>query len=510
MKQKQEDSGGYSGKRLVLNSASNTVRFGIFVVITFFLTPFIVRGLGNTRYGLWVLMMSFVGYAEMLELGLQRAMVKLVAENRAAGNTLQLNRQMSAAFFFFLGAGLLVILFFSIPLPLLIGRIARDVDVGQIPYILFPIVGVDVAITFLNYVFTGILYGWQHYHRRNIVDVSMWIANAALVLILLGRWGLVGLAAAKALSDLGGLLTTTVLCRRTVPDLSLSLRNVTRSAMRDLFSFGGKIFVSSTMSRIATNAQPIIISGALSASATAFFSIPKRLLDTVRQIHWAMVAGFMPMFSDLDKRGDTARIRDVYLDYSRRVLLIMLPIVALVMIDGAPFIGIWIGPEYAQAGGGVILFLAVAYLAELFQPLLWSLFIGVGRLNLLVFNSSGMSILIILLTLAFIRPLGITGAALATAIAFALGQVMFTVAVCRQLSLSFFSLFRMVHLRPLVLTACFSAMVWGGGELAGTGSYLALMGGALPGIAIYLPLFFRFGLNAHERERLLARLPRRR
>jgi len=506
MNQNPGDRGGYSGRRLILNSASNTVRFGVFLVITFFLTPFIIRGLGNSLYGFWVVVMSFVGYAEMLELGLQRAMVKLVAENRAAGDMPRLNRQMSAAFFFFLSAGLLVTLLFSIPLPLLIDKLVQGVQVEGIPWILYPIVGIDVSITFLNYVFTGILYGWQHYHRRNIVDVFMWVGNAILVLLLLGRWGLVGLAAAKALSDLGGLVTTFILARRMIPELSISPVNVTRSALKDLFSFGGRIFISSTMARIATNAQPIIISSALSSTATAFFSVPKRLVDTTRQIHWAMVAGFMPMFSDLDRRGDTERIRDVFLGYSRRVLLIMVPIVILVMIDGPAFMGIWIGPEYEQQGGAVLLFLCLAYLSELFQPLLWSLFIGVGRLNLLVGNSSAMSALIVVLTFLFIKPFGISGAALATAVAFGAGQVLFTIAVARQLSMSLPAVLHRIHLRPLVLGVIFAALAFAGRSLVGTGSYLALLAGALPAAAIYLFLFLRYGLDRWEREKILAKL----
>jgi O-antigen/teichoic acid export membrane protein len=508
MNQEKRVSGGYSGKRLVINSVSNTARLGLLLVITFFLTPFIIRGLGNSLYGLWVVLLSFVAYANMLELGLQRAMVKLVAENRAAGDMPRLNRQMSAAFFFFLFSGLLVTLAFSFVLPLLIDKLARGVETDAIPYALFPIIGIDVSIAFLDYVFAGLLYGWQHYHRRNMIDVVSWLANAVLVLLLLGKWGLVGIAVAKTVSDFGGLVATFVLCRRTVPELSISLRHVTRSAFADLFSFGGRIFISSTMSRIATNAQPVIIGSMASASATAFFSIPKRLVDQVREIHWAMVAGFMPMFSDLNRRGDNRQIQQVYVSYSRRILLIMLPIVATVMVDGAHFISLWIGPEYAERGGPVLLLFATAYLAELFQPLLWSLFLGIGKLNLLVANSSAVSALILVLSFLLIGPFGIAGVASASAVAMVLGQIMFTAVLCREFRLPFPALLREVHLRPVLLTSVFLAMIWIGGRLVGTDSYLALALGALPGTAIYLFLFFRFGLNESERLRILSRFGR--
>ena len=70
-------------RRLTENSASNLARYLISLGITFFLTPYIVRSLGDSLYGFWVLLLSFVGYASILEMGIQPAVVKLVGQYQA-------------------------------------------------------------------------------------------------------------------------------------------------------------------------------------------------------------------------------------------------------------------------------------------------------------------------------------------------------------------------------------------------------------------------------------------
>ena len=70
-------------RRLTLNSISNVARFIFLMVVAFFLTPFIVRVLGDSIYGFWVLLMSILGYASILEMGVQPAVVKLVGQHRA-------------------------------------------------------------------------------------------------------------------------------------------------------------------------------------------------------------------------------------------------------------------------------------------------------------------------------------------------------------------------------------------------------------------------------------------
>ena len=58
---------------LKVNALSNWVSLGVNVIIGFVLTPFIIRSLGKTGYGIWTLVCSFVGYYGLLNLGVGSA-----------------------------------------------------------------------------------------------------------------------------------------------------------------------------------------------------------------------------------------------------------------------------------------------------------------------------------------------------------------------------------------------------------------------------------------------------
>ena len=52
-------------------------------LIGLLLTPFIVRSLGNSEYGLYALIGAFIGYISVLDLGLNNTIVRYVSKYRA-------------------------------------------------------------------------------------------------------------------------------------------------------------------------------------------------------------------------------------------------------------------------------------------------------------------------------------------------------------------------------------------------------------------------------------------
>src|SRR5262249_11129068 len=252
-----------------------------------------VRSLGDSLYGFWVLLLSFVGYASILEMGIQPAVVKLVGQYQALEEHAKLRELITAAFLFFATVSIVSAVVIVAVLPAYVGRFVTDT--GNIAHarLVFVSIGLDVILMFMNYLFAGILYGWQRYHAKNLIDMAGWLINAALVLLCLQPYGLLGLALSKLVTDALALAGAVFGCARAFP--ALRAHAVARKSFSELLGFGSRVFVSATTSRIATHAQPIIISTWLSSAATAFYAIPFRLVDYARQISWALTTGFMPL-----------------------------------------------------------------------------------------------------------------------------------------------------------------------------------------------------------------------
>jgi len=57
--------------RTIRNVAANWGGFAFSILVTFFLSPFVVRHLGNGSYGVWTLIGSLTGYLGLLDMGVR-------------------------------------------------------------------------------------------------------------------------------------------------------------------------------------------------------------------------------------------------------------------------------------------------------------------------------------------------------------------------------------------------------------------------------------------------------
>ena len=77
--------------KIFRNIFSNWTGFAVSLLVTFFISPFVVHSLGNTNYGIWVLVGSLTGYMGLLDLGLKPAIVKYTSQYRTLKNDEKIN-----------------------------------------------------------------------------------------------------------------------------------------------------------------------------------------------------------------------------------------------------------------------------------------------------------------------------------------------------------------------------------------------------------------------------------
>lgn len=462
-------------RRLSLNSLANLVRYAVYVVITFIMTPYTIGKLGLDDYGLWVLVLAIVGYGGLLELGVQTSVIKLVAQKNAANDHEGLQRIVSTAYAFFQGVGVLIACALVFVAPFFVTGLVSSPEGQETVRLLLMILGINAAICFPSYVLGGVIYGMQSYVAKSGVDVLLAIVNAGLTFMVLeqGR-GIVGLALVKTAVDVASIAALFLLTRRMLPGLRIRLRAATASSFRELFSLGGKIFISSTTTRIASHTEPVIISAILSNAWTTVFSVPKRLVDYVREISITATTGFMPMFSDLQGRGDTAQIARLYEQYTRYILLMVIPFVSSTMVLGGPFIRLWVGEELAAKGGNLVVYLSAAFLIDSLQPLVWRLMIGVGRVDFLVMVSAVGSLAYLVLAALLVHWQGIEGIGIAAVTMTVFNQVCYLPYICRFLGISPLMHLIDCQLRPLVVWALMTLLLCGMAHVIGTDSYMQL------------------------------------
>src|SRR6266850_5036266 len=100
----------FKGSRIGISVFLNWMALAISLGVAFFLSPFVVHRLGNVAYGVWTLVNSMIAYMGLLDLGLRGAVTRFVSKHHARGEHLESSRALSAAFWFRLGIGVVVVL----------------------------------------------------------------------------------------------------------------------------------------------------------------------------------------------------------------------------------------------------------------------------------------------------------------------------------------------------------------------------------------------------------------
>src|SRR5271156_3450431 len=86
-------------KQIVKNVSSNWFSLGINVVVGLLLSPFILHRLGDTAFGLWVLIFSITGYYGMFDLGIRSSIVRYVSKFTATGDREELANLINTSLF---------------------------------------------------------------------------------------------------------------------------------------------------------------------------------------------------------------------------------------------------------------------------------------------------------------------------------------------------------------------------------------------------------------------------
>src|SRR5438876_7114446 len=75
-----------------------------------FLTPYVLHRLGDEAFGVWVLIVNLVGYYGILDAGVRSAILRYVSRHKELNEQKKVNEVLASAFYYYLGACILVIL----------------------------------------------------------------------------------------------------------------------------------------------------------------------------------------------------------------------------------------------------------------------------------------------------------------------------------------------------------------------------------------------------------------
>ncbi len=489
---------------LASSAISNVAVLALSVAIGIFMTPAILAHLGETRYGIWALVSSVVGYFGMLELGVSTGVFRYVPLYRAKGDTEKLSATISTAVAFNLGVGILAALLaqlFAQPL-------AVFFEGGEEFAGLIRVIGLAVAFDLPSVAINAAIKGHEGFKAANVATTFGIVLKASLLTAcLVTKASLVVMGGAILLVSVSALITQTIAFRKVCPELRLSPRCVRWSELRLLLAFGGTMLIASTANSMATEAPKQIVAKVISLGAVTFLTIPMQLVSYYRQLVYTLTRVVAPRFSFLSGQAADAEVARLFVRCTRYIAIIAGGIALWFWVAGPSFITLWTRkPEMAQAGTPLLV-LVTATLVLLSNRVCWDLMLGLGLQKRLALFELAEGLGIALLTYLGSRWMGILGAGIGIALPLvAIRGVWQVHYVCRVLHLSFASYYRQCILVPWLLAGALTGAAYlvRIPSVLGQWHWMILLSAVLMGAYTYLA--YLSAIDAEERRHVDAKL----
>jgi O-antigen/teichoic acid export membrane protein len=407
----------HSATRIARNVFSNWGSFGFSMAVNFFVAPIVVGHLGNAGYGVWTLVVSLTGYLGLLDFGVRGAVTRYTARFHTQGDHDRAGGVASSALAIFAAAGFLAILIALVVSVLFLDAFNIPHEYLRSARIVLILTGISVAVSLVTGVFGGILVGLQRFDLQNALEVAVAGMRAAtIVLVLRSGRGIVALAAVQLAFTLVRGVAAIVISFRQYPELRIGPAKVKKEHLRLIASFSMFSFLYYVGTNLVFYTDSVVIGAFLPVGMITFFAIGASLVEYSRALVTGISQTMSPLASSLEARGDEEGLRRSLLFGCRTATMVMLPVATTFMIRGGSFIGLWMGPQYAEPSGRVLWVLSLTMLLWPAGHLASSVMFGISKHKPLVPLMLAEGLTNLALSVAWIRSAGILGVAWGTVV----------------------------------------------------------------------------------------------
>ncbi|WP_457553862.1 flippase [Desulfobacula sp.] len=367
------------GRILARNTILNLIGYGTPLLVALIAIPILVKGLGTERFGVLTLVWILISYIGLFDLGLSRALIKLVAEKLGAGLDNEIPPLIWTGLSIMFFVGIAVGGFVIVLMPWLVkGLLNIPLTLQKETLNAFYLIAVFVPIIVLSISLRGILDAHQRFDLTNIVRIPLGIFTfLAPVLVLPFTNSLFYIVAVILFGRMLACISQAVFCFHIVP--ALCKRIVFNSKMAvALVKFGGWMTITNIISPIMIYIDRFFISGIISVTAVAYYATPSEVVTKLTLVSSAMMAVFFPAFSSAYMQ-DKNNAAGLFASGVKYVFIIIFPISLFIIIFSYEGLNLWLGPEFAQKSAVVMQILSLGVFFLCLGQVPYALIQGAGR-----------------------------------------------------------------------------------------------------------------------------------
>lgn len=356
------DSRDQLSNRLLLSNTAWTVLGSVaplgVAVITI---PILISRLGNNKFGVLTLAWTLIGYFGLFDLGLGKALTKVVAEKVASHNESEIPGAFWCCLLLLFAVGCigsalvgttanwLVVSALKIPKPLQLETTRA-----------FYVIAATIPIVSTASGFRGYLEARKRFAQVSLIRMAVGILGfLGPVLVLPFSRSLVSVIAALSLARVVTWFGFFFCCLKTSPLLWRD-RGTKTVEFKRLIRFGGWVTVSNIVSPLMVSMDRFMITGLLSVGVVAYYVTPQEMMTKLLVLPMALQTVVFPTFSTTSITGK--EIQRLYRRAINAILLALFPITLILATFSREIITLWLGPEFAAHSFRIVQWLSIGIL----------------------------------------------------------------------------------------------------------------------------------------------------
>ena len=375
-------------------------------------TPWMVRQIGKSDYGLFVLVTSFLTYFVM-DFGLGQAIARFIAKYRVEGNERKVNELLGLTSKLYLLINF-IILFTLVIVYFFIENIFGELSANEIHSfkIVYCIAGFFSVLSFPFTPLNGVLIAYERFVVLKLCDLlnKVGLITLMVVALLLGYklYALVAINAGIGIVII--IIKLFYLSKTTLIKIDFGYKS--RELFKELFSFSIWVTIIGVAQRLLMNITPTILGIFSGTVSIAVFAIGMVMEGYTYTFASALNGLFLPKVSELSaKKDNMVEISNLMIRIGR-IQLFMIGILIIGIITlGKQFITFWMGSDFTESYY-VALFLILPGFITLTQEIGSTLLFVLNELKYRAYLLVGASIISVLISVLLAPKFGAVGSAI--------------------------------------------------------------------------------------------------
>ena len=334
-------------------------------------TPYMLRMLGQSEYGLYSLVASVISYLTVLDLGFGNAIIRYTAKFRAEKKIKEQYEMFGMFLILYFIIGIIAFVF-GLALYFNVDNMFGDtMNVVELDHarVMMLILVFNLAFTFPLSIFTSIITAYERFIFPKVVNIIRIVLNTAIMIVLLSMgYKAIAMVVLQTVFNLTTLLLNYVYCKKKLK-IEIHFGKFQWGFLKEVSIYSFWIFLNVIMDRIYWSTGQFVLGAVSGTISVSIFAVAIQLQGMYLQFSTAISSVFLPKVTGMVALGDNYKeMSDLFVRTGRIQYMVMSLILFGFVVFGKSFILLWAGKDYVEAYPITLLFF-VALIIPLIQNL---------------------------------------------------------------------------------------------------------------------------------------------